>query len=239
MIWLGIDTSNTPLAVAIVKDGQIVAEEVSNIKLNHSGGAMPAIERLFSRTKIAPAELSAIAVSEGPGSYTGVRIGVTLAKTLAWTLKIPVVGVSSLKVLAANVPYYPEIICSLMDARRKNVYAGAFDGSNHLENVVEDGHYSMEDLLSRLKPLNKEVLFVGHDVEQFWETIQESLGEMAIRAPFTCDLPHASQLIALAQQLPLPSPEDVHQFVPTYKRIAEAEANWIKDQKAKKQNDSL
>lgn len=237
MIWLGIDTANTPLAVAIVKDGQIVAEEVTNIKLNHSGGAMPAIERLFARTKVKPADLDAIAVSEGPGSYTGVRIGVTIAKTLAWTLKVPVVGVSSLKVLAANIPFYPQVICTLMDARRSNVYAGAYDGSKQLENVVEDGHYSMDELLGQLKALQRPVLFVGHDVELFWETIQETLGELAIRAPYPCDLPNAAQLIYLAEKLPLPSIEETHQFVPTYKRIAEAEANWIKEQKGKKAND--
>lgn len=237
MIWLGIDTANTPLAVAIVKDGQVVAEEVQNIKLNHSGGAMPAVERLFTRTKMKPADLDAIAVSEGPGSYTGVRIGVTIAKTLAWTLKIPVVGVSSLKVLASNVPYFPEVICSLMDARRQNAYAGAYDGANHLENVVEDGHYSMADLLSQLDALKRPVLFVGHDVEQFWATIEETLGQRAIRAPYPCDLPSAGHLIYLAEKQPLPAVESVHQFVPTYKRIAEAEANWIKDQKAKKAND--
>lgn len=235
MIWLGIDTANTPLAVALVKNGQVIAEEVTNIKLNHSGGAMPAIERLFTRTKLQPADLDVIAVSEGPGSYTGIRIGVTIAKTLAWTLKIPVVGVSSLKVLAANIPYYQEVICTLMDARRQNVYAGAYDGSNHLENVVEDGHYSMEDLLGQLEALKRPVLFVGHDVELFWETIKETLGERAMRAPYPCDLPSASQLIYLAEQRPLPSAEKVHQFVPTYKRIAEAEANWIKEQKSKKQ----
>lgn len=102
MIWLGIDTSNTPLAVALVKDGQIIANEATNIKLNHSGGAMLAIERLLNRVNMTVKEIDAIAVSEGPGSYTGIRIGVTIAKTLAWTLKKPLVGVSSLKMLAAN-----------------------------------------------------------------------------------------------------------------------------------------
>ncbi|GEK33500.1 tRNA (adenosine(37)-N6)-threonylcarbamoyltransferase complex dimerization subunit type 1 TsaB [Kurthia sibirica] len=237
MIWLGIDTANTPLAVAIVKDGQILAEEVTNIKLNHSGGAMPAIERIFTRAKLTPKDLNAIAVSEGPGSYTGVRIGVTIAKTLAWTLKIPIVGVSSLKTLAANIEYNPHIICSLMDARRQNVYAGAYDGSNHLATIVEDGHYSMDGLLQQLVVTKRPIVFIGHDVELFWETIISVLGEKALRAPYTVDLPNAAQLIHLAQQQELPAAEDVHQFVPTYKRIAEAEANWIKEQKEKAKND--
>ena len=86
MIWLGIDTANTPLSVAIVKDGQLLAEENNAMAVNHSLRAMPAIEELFDKVGIAPADIDAIAVSEGPGSYTGVRIGVTIAKTLAWTL---------------------------------------------------------------------------------------------------------------------------------------------------------
>lgn len=237
MIWLGIDTSNTPLAIAIVRDGQIIAEEVTNIKLNHSGGAMPAIDRMMKRAKLTPQDIDAIAVSEGPGSYTGIRIGVTIAKTLAWTLKIPIVGISSLKTLASNSYYYPDVICSIMDARRQNVYAGAYDGGNKLSTVVEDGHYSMEGLLEQLKATERPVLFIGHDVAIFWETIVESLGDLAIRAPYTLDLPNAAQLIYLAEQLPLPAPEDVHNFVPTYKRIAEAEANWIKEQKEKAKND--
>lgn len=237
MIWLGIDTANTPLAIAVVKDGQILAEEVSNVKLNHSGGAMPAIERIIERAKISIKDVDAIAVSEGPGSYTGVRIGVTIAKTLAWTLKVPIVGISSLKALAANGTFYPEVICTLIDARRQNVYAGAYDGSNELNNVVEDGHYSLEGLLEKLAETKRSVLFVGHDVELFWDTIQETLGERAIRAPYTLDLPNAAQLISLAMKEPLPNVEAAHSFVPTYKRIAEAEANWIKEQKEKAKND--
>lgn len=233
MIWLGIDTANTPLAIALVKDGQVIAEEVANIKLNHSGGAMPAIDRLFAHTKMKPSDLDAIAVSEGPGSYTGVRIGVTIAKTLAWTLNIPIVGVSSLKVLAANVPYFPHVICSLVDARRQNVYAGAYSSKDSLEVIIEDGHYELDQLLNQLDALNQPILFVGHDVEVFYEKIVECLGERALRAPYPFNLPSASQLIYLAEQQPLPAAETVHAFVPTYKRIAEAEANWIKEQKAK------
>ncbi|MBK3496280.1 tRNA (adenosine(37)-N6)-threonylcarbamoyltransferase complex dimerization subunit type 1 TsaB [Viridibacillus sp. YIM B01967] len=234
MIWLGIDTSNSPLAVAIVKDGQVVAEEVTNIKLNHSIGAMPAIERLFERVKMKPADVDAIAVGEGPGSYTGVRIGVTIAKTLAWTLKKPLVGISSLKLLVANAALYNGVVCSIIDARRQNVYAGAYDTQVDLVAVVEDGHYSLQGLLDKLKDLNAPVMFVGHDVELFWEAIQAEIGDNAIRAPYTLDLPSASQLIHLADQQELPAIEAVHSFVPQYRRLAEAEANWLKEQKGQK-----
>src|SRR5690606_20837175 len=106
MIYLGIDTSNSPLAIALAKEDTIIIEETTNLKINHSLTAMPAIEELMAKAKVTPAQLTHIAVAEGPGSYTGVRIGLTIAKTLAWSLKIPLHMVSSLKVLAANGQYF-------------------------------------------------------------------------------------------------------------------------------------
>lgn len=233
MIWLGIETANTPLSIAVVKDGKVVAEMVQNIKLTHSAGAMPAIEEILARIDVRPNDLDAIAVSEGPGSYTGVRIGVTLAKTLAWTLQKPLVGVSSLKTLAANAALYNGLICPIFDARRGNVYTAVYQGET-LEALVEDHHAHIDDLLVRLKALEQPILFVGTDVDIFWENIVQILGEHAVRAPFSIDLPRATEVIHLATEMELPSVEATHHFVPQYKRIAEAEANWLKEQKEKK-----
>ncbi|AJK86222.1 MULTISPECIES: tRNA (adenosine(37)-N6)-threonylcarbamoyltransferase complex dimerization subunit type 1 TsaB [Lysinibacillus] len=233
MIWLGIETANTPLSIAVVKDGKVVAEMVQNIKLTHSAGAMPAIEEILARIDVRPNDLDAIAVSEGPGSYTGVRIGVTLAKTLAWTLQKPLVGVSSLKTLAANAALYNGLICPIFDARRGNVYTAVYQGET-LEALVEDHHAHIDDLLVRLKALEQPILFVGTDVDIFWENIVQILGEHAVRAPFSIDLPRATEVIHLATKMELPSVEATHHFVPQYKRIAEAEANWLKEQKEKK-----
>ena len=230
MIWLGIDTANAPLSVAIVKDGRILAEMVQNIKATHSIGAMPAVEELFAKAKMKPAEIDAVAVSEGPGSYTGVRIGVTIAKTLAWTLKKPLVGVSSLQTVAANAKLFEGVICPLFDARRQNVYAAAYRGGL-LQEVIPDHHDHIDGLLEKLDALDEKILFIGADVEVFWDHIKETLGDKALRASYTLDLPRAAELIGLAEQRELPSIEAVHHFVPQYRRIAEAEANWIKEQK--------
>lgn len=232
MIWLGIDTANAPLSVAIVKDGQVLAEVTQNIKLTHSVGAMPAIEELFGRVNLKPADIDAIAVSEGPGSYTGVRIGVSIAKTLAWSLKKPLVGVSSLRALAANVSVFNGLICPLVDARRQNVYTALYEGAG-LEEVMEDTHEHIDELLIKLKMFDRPVLFVGSDVEMYKEHIEERLGHLALYAPTSQALPRASEVIRLAVKLPLPSVDEVHNFTPQYRRIAEAEANWIKEQKEK------
>ncbi|MFA1740485.1 tRNA (adenosine(37)-N6)-threonylcarbamoyltransferase complex dimerization subunit type 1 TsaB [Lysinibacillus fusiformis] len=232
MIWLGIETANTPLSIAVVKDGKVVAEMVQNIKLTHSAGAMPAIEEILARIDVKPNDLDAIAVSEGPGSYTGVRIGVTLAKTLAWTLQKPLVGVSSLKILAANAALYNGLICPIFDARRGNVYTAVYQGVT-LEALMEDHHAHIDDLLVRLKALEQPILFVGTDVDIFWETIVQMLGDHAVRTPFSIDLPRATEVIHIATKMELPSVEATHHLVPQYKRIAEAEANWLKEQKEK------
>lgn len=232
MIWLGIETANAPLSIAVVRDGKVIAEIVQNIKLTHSAGAMPAIEEVLAKAGIKPNEIDAIAVSEGPGSYTGVRIGVTLAKTLAWTLKKPLVGISSLKTLAANATLYDGFICPIFDARRGNVYTAVYKGCE-LEAIIDDYHDHIDGLLERLHALEAPVLFVGADVDVFWHRIVEVLGDFALRMSFSNDLPRASEAVRLATQVELPSVEAVHHFVPQYKRIAEAEANWLKDQKEK------
>ncbi|KGR76892.1 tRNA (adenosine(37)-N6)-threonylcarbamoyltransferase complex dimerization subunit type 1 TsaB [Ureibacillus manganicus] len=230
MIWLGIDTSNTPLSVAITKNGQTLVEIVQNVKLTHSVTAMPVIEELLAKVNMKPNDIDAIAVSEGPGSYTGIRIGVTIAKTLAWTLNKPLVGVSSLKVIASNANLFNGLVCSLFDARRQNVYAGVYRGI-HMEPVIEDHHCTIVDLLTNLKELKEPVLFVGQDVTIFEEVIKEHLGEKALFAPKTLQLPRATKLIELAAEKPFQSMDEVQAFVPKYHRLAQAEAEWMKEQK--------
>ena len=229
MIWLGIDTSNTPLSVAIVRNGVVLAEENTSMPVNHSLRAMSAISEIFDKVGMTPSDIDAIAVSEGPGSYTGVRIGVTIAKTLAWTLKKPLVGISSIKAIAANALFFNGLICPIVDARRTNVYSGAYRYVNgELSAVVEDGHYGLDELISELIKHEGPVLFIGKDTSLHEEKLLEKLGENAIIAPHSYNLPRDSSLILMAQQSE--RREDVHKFVPEYRRIAEAEANWLKAQ---------
>lgn len=224
MIWLGIDTSHTPLAVAVVKDGQVLASFQSSLKVTHSIGTMPAIEELLKKADIKSNEIDAIAVAKGPGSYTGVRIGVTIGKTLAWTLNVPIVAVSSLQVLAANVPYFPGIVCSMMDARRGNVFAGIYVNKE----VVKEAHMSLMELLEIVDKMEQPVLFVGMDVTLHWEQIQKVLGDKAKHVNAAFHLPSAAVLIELAKKQ---KPTEAHAVVPEYLRITEAEANWMKEQK--------
>lgn len=229
MIYLGIDTSNSPLTVALMNDQSVLIEETSNLKINHSLTAMPAVEEIMKKAKVAPADLTHIAAARGPGSYTGVRIGLTIAKTLAWSLKIPLHTVSSLKVLAANGRYFDGLICPIMDARRGTVFTGLYAG-NDLSSVIEDQHSDLLEFLERVKAYGKPVLFTGIDAAIHEAAIRGVLGEAAFFSRLQDRLPRASNLILLAQE---DESQDVHHAVPEYQRITEAEANYLKSQEGK------
>ncbi|WP_399208206.1 tRNA (adenosine(37)-N6)-threonylcarbamoyltransferase complex dimerization subunit type 1 TsaB [Sutcliffiella rhizosphaerae] len=203
----------------------VIGELVTNLKKNHSVRAMPAIEQLMKDCDVKPSELDRIVVGKGPGSYTGVRIGVTLAKTLAWSLNKPLVGVSSLELLAANGRYFQGSICSLMDARRGQVYTGLyrFNGDN-LHTEIEDVNILLTDWLTVLKEKQAPVLFIGNDVHLHKETIIQYLGELAHFASVSENNPSPSELAFLGWEK---ESDDIHSFVPNYTRLAEAEAKWL------------
>lgn len=228
---LGIDTSNSPLAVALVKDDAVLIEETHNLKINHSLTAMPAVEEIMKKAKVVPGDLTRIVTAEGPGSYTGVRIGLTIAKTLAWSLKIPLVTVSSLKVLAANGLGFNGLICPVMDARRGTAFTALYDGET-LEAIMPDQHSDFKTFLEQIRMYDRTVLFTGVDLEIHRPLIEETLEDQACFAPVQNRLPRAANLIALAAGEP---EQDVHHTVPEYQRITEAEANLVKPDKGASQ----
>lgn len=233
---LAIDTSNFTLGIALIDGNQVIGEYITNLKKNHSVRVMPAIETLLKDCDTLPKELDKIVVAKGPGSYTGVRIGVTIAKTLAWTLNIPLASVSSLEALAANGRYFNGLISPLFDARRGQVYTGLYE-YNHgqLVEVVEDCNILSSEWATRLKEWNRPILFVGQDIEIHREVIREVLGDAAVFVAHSLYNPRPSELAFLGKDK---AAEDIHQFVPNYVRMAEAEAKWLEQQANQKNNES-
>ena len=152
---LAFDTSSKALSLAILEDKQLLAETTINIKKNHSITLMPAIDFLMASLDLTPKDLDRIVVAEGPGSYTGLRIAVATAKTLAHTLNIELVGMSSLLALVPN--QQEGLVVPLMDARRNNVYAGFYE---HAQPVFPEAHLSFEEVLEQVKDA-EQVTFVG------------------------------------------------------------------------------
>ncbi|MEH7120113.1 tRNA (adenosine(37)-N6)-threonylcarbamoyltransferase complex dimerization subunit type 1 TsaB [Neobacillus vireti] len=234
MTILAIDTSNYVLGVALLEDNQVLGEYITNLKKNHSVRIMPAIQTLMKDCGKEPADLTKIVTAKGPGSYTGVRIGVTVAKTLAWTLNIPLVGVSSLEILAAGTGrYFDGYVSPLFDARRGQVYTALYQFQNgQLTAAKQDQLVMLDDWVRELQDVEKPVLFVGNDLPIHQSNIEEALGSKAMFASITEHNPRPAELAWLGKDNP---GEDLHSFVPNYIRLAEAEAKWL-EAKGKIQN---
>ncbi|ASS90005.1 tRNA (adenosine(37)-N6)-threonylcarbamoyltransferase complex dimerization subunit type 1 TsaB [Aeribacillus composti] len=228
MTVLAIDTSNDCLGIALVDETKIIGEYMTNLKKNHSVRAMPAVDYLLKECHVQPSDLTKIVVAQGPGSYTGVRIGVTIAKTLAWARNIPLTGVSSLEVLALNGRFFDGLICPLFDARRGRVYTGLYEFKENILCVKEDRNILLEDWLNEIKQLKKRVLFLGNDVSLHLDLIKEIMGELAVIGDPSLHQPRPGLLGLLGMTR---EAVNVHQFVPNYLRLAEAEAKWIEQQK--------
>ena len=212
---LAFDTSSKALSLAILEDKQVLAETTINIKKNHSITLMPAIDFLMASLDWTPKDLDRIVVAEGPGSYTGLRIAVATAKTLAHTLNIELVGMSS---LLALVPYQQEgLFVPLMDARRNNVYAGFYENA---KSVMPEEHLPFERVIELIKGASQ-VTFVG-EVGPFVEQIQEHLPRTNLKET----LPNAANLALWAWDK---EADSLHDFVPNYLKRVEAEENWLKN----------
>ena len=212
---LAFDTSSKALSLAILEDKQVLAETMINIKKNHSITLMPAIDFLMGSLDWTPKDLDRIVVAEGPGSYTGLRIAVATAKTLAHTLNIELVGMSSLLSL---VPHQQEgLLVPLMDARRNNVYAGFYENAKP---VMPEAHLSLAEVLEKVTDA-EQVTFVG-EVGPFVEQIQEQLPQ----ASYQESLPNAANLALWAWDK---KADSLYDFVPNYLKRVEAEENWLKN----------
>lgn len=224
---LAIDTSNHPMSVALVEDDQLLATTTLNMVRNHSIYLMPTINNLFELVKWQLADLDRVVVAQGPGSYTGIRIAATTAKVLADTLKIDLVGVSSLEVVARNVlPENDQVIVPFFDARRGNVFAGAYqwvDGK--MTNLIADQHLAMTTLLDQLKKVERPVVLVGHMTKRIEDQIDQLPANVTL-APRVYGIPSTYQLALAGEKLPVV--QEIDPFVPHYLRITEAEANWQK-----------
>lgn len=213
---LAFDSSSRALSVAILEGQQLLAETTLNIKQNHSVSLMPTIDFLMQSINWQPNDLERIVVAEGPGSYTGLRMAVATAKTLAYTLGIELVGVSSLLALT-DLPF-EGVVIPLIDARRNHAYVGFYDKGRA---VQPDRYQAFEEILELAKGLGQ-VCFVG-EVSAFAQQIVENLPQ----AKVCPTLPSAHLIGKLSQEQVAVA--DVHSFVPNYLKRVEAEENWLKD----------
>lgn len=236
MLILALETSTPTASVAIMeapfggKDSlggeKILGEFTLNLSGTHSERLMPAIDSLLRETSLSIGDIQGMALALGPGSFTSLRIGVSTVKGLVYGLKIPVVGVSTLEALAYNVPYSSTVICPVLDARKKEVYAALFrgDGSGKIIRMSEDWVVSPEELFRRI---SENTLFLGNGVEVYGDVFRENLGARASFGSPELSLPRALNVAKLS----LPKFQrgetlDPFTFTPIYIRRSEAEIHY-------------
>lgn len=235
MNWLSIDTCTSTLSVGLVHEEVILGEWVSHLKRHHSKHLLPAVDGLLRQTGRALTDIGGIAVTQGPGSYTGVRIGVTTAKVLAWSLKLPLVGVSSLAALAVNGQRFSGRLIPMWDARRKRVYAGHYRFGPHsqLTALKEDRVTGIQDLMADLADVREPLLFLGDGAVSHRPLIEAQLGDQAFFAETAENVIRPASVARLAiQEWRRGGSDDIDSFSPKYLQVTEAEANWLRRKQA-------
>ena len=176
MIILAIDTSGPVAGVAVLQEGRVRYEAMAVNQMTHSESIMPMVEEALARTALTKEQLTHLAVTVGPGSFTGVRIGVTAVKAMSHALGIPCIGVDALEATAFGIEDPDAVVCPIQDARVQQVYGAAFRNGNRL---MADCAAKLEEYLAMIAPLGERFLFTGDGVIPYKEQIIASLGERA------------------------------------------------------------
>ena len=221
---LGIESSSLVASVAIVEDETTMAEYTVNFKKTHSQTLLPMIDEMVKLLEIDLSTVDAIAVSGGPGSFTGLRIGSATAKGLGLALEKPLIHVPTVDAMAYNLWGSDALICPIMDARRNQVYTGLYHCRRGLETVMEQCAMDMMDLIRKLNDMGERVIFLGDGVPVFRSRIEETLTVKALFAPAHVNRQRASAVAALgAVYFKEGKTETAMEHKPDYLRKSQAE----------------
>ncbi len=225
MLVFGIDTCCNAATAAIADDERLVAQTVINMGRTHSQIMMPSVEEMFKACEIDPCEIDAYAAAVGPGSFTGVRIGVATAKGLAQAAKKPCVAVSTLEALAYSAKHFDGIAAPILDARREQVYNALFDcKKGKMTRLTNDRALALSELLDELGTQARDVIFMGDGIFVFEQEIKKALGDRAFFAPTTLNMNLGGAVAALGlEKLKHGDTTEYRKLVPSYVRLSQAE----------------
>lgn len=221
---LAVDTSALVASCAIVEDEKLVFEQIINNKLTHSQTLMPMIAEAFKQSGFAPSDMDLFAAVTGPGSFTGIRIGVSAVKALAHAAEKPCAAVSALEAMAQNLAYAGGIIAPIMDARRTEVYNAIYSADGgRLTELAPPAAFGVEKLCDKLSDMGGRVIFLGDGVPPYRDIITEKLGSMAEFAPANINAQMAASAAVLAADKPK---LNYSELVPFYLRKSQAEREY-------------
>jgi len=222
---LAVDTSSLVASVAVTDNRILLGEYTLNQKKTHSQKLMPMIKELLDSLELLPQDIDIFAASSGPGSFTGLRIGVTTVKAIAYSVGKAVVSVPTLDALAFNLPAPEDLVCPILDARNNQVYTAIYkwEKDKHIK-VTEYMGVPINELVQIIKGKNQKVIFTGDAVEIYKDILKESLEAACFFAPPNLLLQRASSVACLATVMAIEGlSENCFDMVPFYLRKSQAE----------------
>lgn len=218
---LAVDTSSAVASAAVVDGEKLVSEEILNNKLTHSQTIMPMIKSVLEKSEMTVKDIDAFVVVNGPGSFTGLRIGISAVKALAHAADKPCIAVSTLEAMAYNFPFEDKLICPIMDARRGEVYNAVYRyNGKAMEEVRAPRALTIQECCADVGTMDGYVIFLGDGLPVFRQTITEILGEKALFAPANLNAQRAASAAVAAVGK---EQTEYNRLVPVYLRKSQAE----------------
>ena len=236
---LAFETSAKAASVALFEGNNLLGEQYQNTGLTHSQTLLVMAENLLSQCGKKPSQVEAVAVAGGPGSFTGVRIGVAAAKGFAWGGELPIYGVSTLEAMALGLGIWEGFVCPVMDARRSQVYNALFYANQgKLERLCEDRAISLEDLKKEVKNLSKPVFLVGDGSNLCYNTLLKSVPNLVMPPEHRQHQRAVGVGLAALQRMAAGDSGDGVGLSPNYLRLSQAERERMERQAASSQSEN-
>ena len=234
MLTLAFETSAKAASVALTENGKLLGESYQNTGLTHSQTLLVMAEDLLKQCGKTMADVTAVAVAEGPGSFTGVRIGVAAAKGLAWGGQLPCYGVSTLEAMAVSLGVYEGHICACMDARRNQVYNALFlvDGGV-VERLTDDRAIALADLKLELEHIDGPVFLVGDGANLTYKTLGADIPELILPPEHRLHQRAVGVAILAEKMQAAGEAGDGNALSPNYLRLSQAERERAEKMKEK------
>lgn len=234
---LGIESSSMVASVAIADENITIAEYTINHKKTHSQTLLPMLDEIVKMTETDMKDIDAVAVSGGPGSFTGLRIGSATAKGLGLALNVPLIHIPTLEAMAYNLWGTDKYVCPIMDARRSQVYTGIYHfDNNDICTDMEQDAIAIEELVKKCNELDKSVIFVGDGIPVFKDYISENMTNTFEFAPANMNRQRAASVAALGCiYYKKGKIEKASEHLPEYLRVSQAERERNEKQKGNAQ----
>ena len=236
MLILAFETSAKAASVALLEGDKLLSESYQNTGMTHSQTLMVMAEDMLKQCGKTAKDVDAVAVAEGPGSFTGVRIGVAAAKGFAWGREIPCYGVSTLEAMAQSLGIYDGFICPVMDARRSQVYNALFEADrDEITRIRDDRAISLDDLAEDVKKLEKPVFLVGDGSILCYNTLLERVPSLVLPPEHRMHQRAVGVGIIAARQIRAGISGDAAALTPNYLRLSQAERERMEREQKKKE----